>query len=424
MSVHQYIGARYVPYYYENSLDPASTEWEPNVNYEALTVVTLPNQHSYISKKAVPDTIGTPAANAEYWLDQGARDAYIQDLQDQIDVIDDSISSINNDIEIIANARTDKKLLCIGDSYADNPRSTIFWTNRIAAYYPGTRYKALPGSGFSTGIPANPNLSFKYLLEQFVSELTADECDEITDIIVCGGWNDGRMVVHNLQTYDDVVAAIKSFVDYANIHFKNAIVHIGFIAWQTPDNTDPIMANLDILRNICYYYEHTRYKNLHVLEGVSSIMHNCAFMDSTYFHPNDNGGRWLAIGILNAIFGGFNYKNRITLSNSLVIWNPDYSGTLSGYMETDGDIVNIYMMISGLTGDTSQHGSTLFTFKEDALPWAAYSNVMLNCYDATHDKPVFFYFEGREAKLNTKGGDRVFSSGTVFINGMLNNKYC
>lgn len=90
MSLHQYIGARYVPYYYQNSLDPTSTEWEPNVTYEALTVVTLPNQHSYISKKTVPDTIGSPALNAEYWLDQGSRDAYINSLQSQIDTINNT----------------------------------------------------------------------------------------------------------------------------------------------------------------------------------------------------------------------------------------------------------------------------------------------------------------------------------------------
>lgn len=90
MSVHQYIGARYVPYYYENSLDPTSTEWEPNVHYEALTVVTLPNNHSYISKKDVPDTIGSPALNAAYWLDTGSDNAYIQNLQDQIDIINNT----------------------------------------------------------------------------------------------------------------------------------------------------------------------------------------------------------------------------------------------------------------------------------------------------------------------------------------------
>lgn len=89
MAMHQYIGARYVPYYYENSLDPTSTEWEPNVTYEPLTVVTLPNLHSYISKKLVPDTIGSPASNPAYWLDTGYANAYIAQLQQDVSDIND-----------------------------------------------------------------------------------------------------------------------------------------------------------------------------------------------------------------------------------------------------------------------------------------------------------------------------------------------
>ena len=87
MAMHQYIGARYVPYYYENSLDPTSTEWEPNVNYEPLTVVTLPNLHSYISKKYVPASVGSPVDNPEYWLDSGYANAYIAQLQQEVNDI-------------------------------------------------------------------------------------------------------------------------------------------------------------------------------------------------------------------------------------------------------------------------------------------------------------------------------------------------
>ena len=39
--VRQYIGARYVTKIYENSLDPSSAEWEANVTYEPLTLVTF-----------------------------------------------------------------------------------------------------------------------------------------------------------------------------------------------------------------------------------------------------------------------------------------------------------------------------------------------------------------------------------------------
>lgn len=103
MALHQYIGARYVPVFYQNSLDPTSTEWEPNVSYEPLVIVTLPNLHSYISKKYVPDTVGSPALNAEYWYDQGYANAYIQALQDQIDDMKDGTipGSLQNEINVM-----------------------------------------------------------------------------------------------------------------------------------------------------------------------------------------------------------------------------------------------------------------------------------------------------------------------------------
>ena len=66
----QYIGARYVPIWYVNSVDQTAN-WEVNVEYEPLTWVTTPNNHLYLSKKTVPDNIGTPAENTLYWLDMG-----------------------------------------------------------------------------------------------------------------------------------------------------------------------------------------------------------------------------------------------------------------------------------------------------------------------------------------------------------------
>ena len=49
----QYVGARYVVKVYENSQNPLSAEWEQNVNYEPLTMVTY-NYGTYVSKKPVP----------------------------------------------------------------------------------------------------------------------------------------------------------------------------------------------------------------------------------------------------------------------------------------------------------------------------------------------------------------------------------
>lgn len=83
MAVRQYIGARYVTKIYENSLDPSSAEWEADVTYEPLTLVTF-NNSSYLSKKDVPGSVGNPAANPFFWVVTGAYNGQIMQLQNDI----------------------------------------------------------------------------------------------------------------------------------------------------------------------------------------------------------------------------------------------------------------------------------------------------------------------------------------------------
>ena len=151
MAVRQYIGARYVIKIYENSVDPASAEWESSVNYERLTMVSY-NYGSYLSKKDVPASVGNPADNPTYWIQTGFYNGQIASLQSQIDDINnnklpditDSIqdlsdnigdlsdnigdlsdldttekSSIVGAINELANAQTVKNVLFIGDSFCD-----------------------------------------------------------------------------------------------------------------------------------------------------------------------------------------------------------------------------------------------------------------------------------------------------------------
>lgn len=95
----QYIGARYVPKFYENSQDPSSMEWESGVGYEPLTVVTYQDD-TYTSKIPVPSTVGNPADNPNYWAKTGNYNAAIESLQQEVSNI------TNNTIPtIIANAR-------------------------------------------------------------------------------------------------------------------------------------------------------------------------------------------------------------------------------------------------------------------------------------------------------------------------------
>ena len=97
MAIRQYIGARYVPAFFENSATNDST-WASNTSYEALTMVTW-NNNIYTSKKPVPANIGNPAENPQYWIVTSNVNEQVAEIQEQIGVIDGEISEIQSDIE-------------------------------------------------------------------------------------------------------------------------------------------------------------------------------------------------------------------------------------------------------------------------------------------------------------------------------------
>lgn len=91
MAVTQYIGARYVPAFYENS--DGTAEWRSGVIYEPLTIVTY-NMNSYTSKKPVPAEIGNPSDNPSYWAATGMYNEQIASMQDRINEIGETIEKV------------------------------------------------------------------------------------------------------------------------------------------------------------------------------------------------------------------------------------------------------------------------------------------------------------------------------------------
>ena len=127
MATRQYIGARYVPKFYVNSVD-GSAAWQSNVVYEPLMYVTLTNGHMYISKKQVPATVGTPAENPQYWLDVGSYNGFIDNLQQQI-----------NELVIDVNAKANM----VGIAPVENGDNTVgSYTAGDEFYRNGVLYKA------------------------------------------------------------------------------------------------------------------------------------------------------------------------------------------------------------------------------------------------------------------------------------------
>lgn len=95
MAVRQYVGARYVPKFYQNSQNPLSSEWEGNKAYEALTIVQY-NNSSYTSKIPVPAGIGNPAGNPTYWVNTGDYNAQIEQYVNEVTDVKNDITALNN----------------------------------------------------------------------------------------------------------------------------------------------------------------------------------------------------------------------------------------------------------------------------------------------------------------------------------------
>ena len=91
MAVRQYIGARYVPLLYTNSLGTA--EWEAGVIYEPLTIVTY-NSNSYTSRKMVPASVGDPSANPDYWVATGQFNAAVAALSNRMDAVEPRVDTL------------------------------------------------------------------------------------------------------------------------------------------------------------------------------------------------------------------------------------------------------------------------------------------------------------------------------------------
>ena len=98
MAVRQYIGARYVPVFFENS--DGTSEWRANTLYEPLTIVTW-NNNTYTSKRSVPANIGNPSENPYYWAAMSNFNQQIQELTEQVNAMQEDVNEANEGIELL-----------------------------------------------------------------------------------------------------------------------------------------------------------------------------------------------------------------------------------------------------------------------------------------------------------------------------------
>ena len=106
MALTQYIGARYVPKFFEGSDGSA---WEQGISYEPLTIVTYLGS-SWTSKKQVPYTVGAPNLNPQYWVNTGNFNEQVHGIEEELTDIRGDISDLGDALGIINTLATDSAL--------------------------------------------------------------------------------------------------------------------------------------------------------------------------------------------------------------------------------------------------------------------------------------------------------------------------
>lgn len=297
-----YIGNRYVPVF----ADPV--EWDNLRIYEPLTIVTYQGT-SYTSKKAVP--AGIALSNTEYWVATGNYNAqveqYRQDVeqyrQDVVEV-EENLQNLDTEVNARIDALDDKFIIVIGDSYAHANDGTItkFYPEvmRDNLQIPAAKFKwsGNDGAGFGNG---------RYLtqLQTIYNSLSADERAAVTDVVVCGGWNDTRI---NLPEGTDEAFAqgIADFNTFIKTNLSKAKVSLGVISWSSPLITNNDENYTLIKRAIKRYSSACAKYGWRYLLNTVYILHDYtpSIWQNDGYHPKQPGQNLLGEYLAEAFVSG------------------------------------------------------------------------------------------------------------------------
>lgn len=207
-----------------------------------------------------------------------------------IESMNTEINEINAEVEDVKNSLIvkNRKFIFLGDSYGNKPTAETSWIPLTAKLLGVTDYYADKQGGASfTG--KNDTMKFKDLLARLNGSI--EYKDAITDIVVCGGFNDRSTKPATIKT------AISEFITYAKELYPNANISIGMIGWSNMSEYTTVLGPVLNGYANCVQY------GAKYLNGVQYIMHNRKFFHDGV-HPNAEGSQYLANGIAQAILTG------------------------------------------------------------------------------------------------------------------------
>lgn len=355
-------------------------QWDISKQYEQFTVV-VDNNRAYLSIAPVP--YGVSITDTDYWQEIFDLDQMFQDLKSAMSINDDggSLTSsanrsvndlvwLNDTLHVVtapitlgdtyssANVqeisieawvkalvsglstnlsaltaqtkRSRKAVILIGDSYSID---TEMWTGWIHAF--SNEYGSVitvydmgsGGSGFKQGNDDIPN--FNTVLTQGLATMTAEQKNNVTDIIVVGGYND----VSRNATLSELKTLMSEFKNTALTACPYAKVSVGFCGVHY--SSDSVMTRCRVMNGT--YAEAAQHSGISVINNIiltllnKSLLYTDAGNANRNFHPNTDGNKQLAMRIYNYIMTGS--IGRVTYAEII-------SNTLHVYVE-DG-VVNIF----------------------------------------------------------------------------------
>lgn len=245
----QYVGARYVPKFFENP--DGSWDWEKGFQYEPLTIVRY-GENSYTSKKLVPDTVGSPNLYPEYWANTGNYNGFTNSLQEQVNRLQSELSDAQKNITSLQNDNITNKanitqlqekvsnvnkrrFILISDSFGEGLINASTpgkgFIQKFSEAYPGQVYYDLTPRGARGFKAAYPYIQ---LYNTIVDSI--DDPNSITDIFITGGTNENT---------NGLSSAIVQFISNAKRRTPNAIISISVMGTTVMKNSTVYAQYLD-----------------------------------------------------------------------------------------------------------------------------------------------------------------------------------
>ena len=337
---------------------------------------------------------------------------YINEINDNITTINGNITTLTNRLNLLTN----RKFIFIGDSYAQGytPDGNITgWPTVIVNTLGLTNYtiKYYGGTGFAYTVD---DKNFITLLD----EVDAD--NTVTDIVVCGGYNDQYAI-------GSIPQGISNFKTLANTKFPNATIHIGEIGWTM--DTSKMFA---ITQVVSEYNRVAKSLGLHYLNNVEYSLHDYgAVFHSDNNHPNQTGQNRIAHNIIEGIlYGSCNVIGTYINIHALNLNSDIYSENLT---TTLGCSINNGMVEVSSQGDwtisfstnqsySSRDGLLVKLFDIDTTNYHSY--IIGNTYGYNVAKvPVIIAAQG--GSYYNGNAQFIFKDGSVYLDvvGQINDSH-